>query len=86
MSTCANNHPAIQHDEFHCPLCCEMEDHQDTQAQCERLEDTHAGYEQLLDDVDAADVLQLIQQVDDANARAFTAEKTLYRLRASLWA
>ena len=74
MQTCANDHAPIAHDEFYCPLCAALED--------SRTDGDRAAHlEQLLDEIDAADVLQLIAEIGATAARAYSAEDRLRRLR-----
>lgn len=77
MQTCANDHAPISHDEFYCPLCAALEDTRDA-------EDRAAHLEQLADEIDAADVLQLIAQAEDCAARAYGAERALARLQGTI--
>lgn len=74
MTRCANDHAPIDHDEFHCPLCAVLED---AIADGDRA----AHFEQLLDEIEAADVLHLIAEIDATSTRAYHAETQLRRLR-----
>jgi hypothetical protein len=77
MQRCAADHDPIWHDEFHCPLCTAIGD---AYADAERV----AHYEQLVDEIDAADVLQLIAQANDAHTRAYEADTRLSILRHAI--
>lgn len=43
---CSNNHPPILHDEFYCPLCVAVEDHDSELAHAEKV---RYGLERTLD-------------------------------------
>lgn len=94
MTTCQDNHPEtpIQHSEFHCPLCAEIEDRNTNEETyhlgMDAAEDYIVGMQAVAEETAQADTLQLIAQVEQAEGRENkglrvlqSAERTLYQLR-----
>jgi transcription elongation factor Elf1 len=72
MVLCTGNlkyeHPLIAHNEFHCPLCGEIEDHSETQDKLYRAEDNGCSECQMLqmeiDDL-TTEIMDLEDQVTE---------------------
>lgn len=83
---CAAGHVPIWHDEFHCPLCVEMEDRAADETNRTALEGQIYQLEALLEETGAADVLHLMDEVEKCQTAAYNAEtrfnKVAYAIRS----
>jgi outer membrane murein-binding lipoprotein Lpp len=80
MTTCANNHVPITHDEFHCPLCEAIDLADDEIQKVQKLEDQAADLQERLNHIGNIDAEALEAAAQAAEVEAYDANKRFDRL------
>lgn len=92
MFTCTQHDGAILHEDFHCPLCAECEDHNDTHKGIDAAEDMINALQAVAEETASADTLQLIAEnevlkdrLESASRCLESVERDMYDLRSRTW-
>lgn len=81
---CANGHAPIEHDEFYCPLCAEIEDRRADEDRSASLEVEIEDLKELIADSKAADLAALRADVESANHAEYIARMRFNRIETAI--